>query len=99
MDQIYKKKRRSSGPPGPGSNLGPGPPHSVVLGAADHTVILYKQYNNFEFSDSPYDNPSINCTYLDENEFASRPVTCQYFLSIFKVFPLNFLNYHNLYTI
>ena len=29
--------------------------------------------NNFEFSDSPYDNPSINCTYLDENEFASRP--------------------------
>ena len=55
--------------------------------------------NNFEFSDSPYDNPSINCTYLDENEFASRPVTCQYFLSIFKVFPLNFLNYHNLYTI
>ena len=32
----------ASKPPGPGSNLGPGPPHSVVGGAADHTVILYK---------------------------------------------------------
>ena len=27
--------------PDPGSNLGPGPPHSVVLEAADHNVILY----------------------------------------------------------
>ena len=35
----------ASGPPGPGSNLGPGPPHSVVWGAADHTVILYEKYN------------------------------------------------------
>ena len=26
--------------PVPGSNLGPGPPHSVVWGATDHTVIL-----------------------------------------------------------
>ena len=25
-----------------GSNLGPGPPHNVVWGAADNTVILYK---------------------------------------------------------
>ena len=32
----------ASGPPGPGSILGPVPPHSVVRGAADHTVILYK---------------------------------------------------------
>ena len=31
----------ASGPPGPGSNLSPGPPYSVVRGAADHTVILY----------------------------------------------------------
>ena len=28
--------------PIPGSNLDLGPPHSVVWGAADHTVILYK---------------------------------------------------------
>ena len=28
--------------PVPGSNLGPGPPNSVVCGAAGHTVILYK---------------------------------------------------------
>ena len=32
----------ASGPPGPGSNLAPGPPRSVVWGAAEHTVILYK---------------------------------------------------------
>ena len=32
----------ASGPPGPGSYLELGPPHSVVWGAADHTVILYK---------------------------------------------------------
>ena len=28
--------------PVPGSNLGPGPPHSVLGGAADHTVRLSK---------------------------------------------------------
>ena len=48
---IYQYLRRCGGLvvrvhtsrlPGPGSNLGPGPPHSVVWGAADHTVILYK---------------------------------------------------------
>ena len=36
----------ATGPPGPGSNLGAGPPHSVVGGAADHTVILYKKSYN-----------------------------------------------------
>ena len=29
--------------------------------------------NNFEFSDSPYDNPTISCTYIDENKFVSCP--------------------------
>ena len=33
--------------PVPGSILGPGPPHSVIWGAADHTVILYKIKYNF----------------------------------------------------
>ena len=33
------------GPPVPGSNLGPGPPHSVVWGATDHTIILYNYSN------------------------------------------------------
>ena len=32
--------------PVPGSILGPGPPHSVVCGAADHTVIPFKQILN-----------------------------------------------------
>ena len=32
----------ASRPPVLGSNLGPGTPHSVVSGAADHTIILYK---------------------------------------------------------
>ena len=32
-------------PPVLGSNLGPGPPHSVVWGATDHTIILYNYSN------------------------------------------------------
>ena len=32
--------------------------------------------NNFEFSDSPYDNVSLSCQYIDESEFAVKFSSC-----------------------
>ena len=40
----------------------------------DYISVLNNQdpdSNNFEFSDSPYDNPTISCTYIDEKKFVS----------------------------
>ena len=63
--------------------------------------------NNFEFSDSPYDNSSINCTYIDENKIISSPsspndltiisINIQSITSKFSEFSqlINNLNAHN----
>ena len=40
----------------------------------DYISVLNNQdpdSNNFEFSDSPYDNPTISCTYIEEKKFVS----------------------------
>ena len=50
--------------------------------------------NNFEFSDSPYDNVSLTCQYTDESEYSLKFSSCTdlitYALLIFKVYLLNF---------
>ena len=57
----------ASGPPVPGSNLGPGPPHSVVSGAANHTVILYKYCNKTL--------GSVGCKIQQQKYFSTRMPT------------------------
>ena len=32
--------------------------------------------NNFEFSDSPYDNASLTCQYIDESEYSLKFSSC-----------------------